>query len=179
MTRRTTPLYVQALNKAQEGPYTLEEALSAAKGHHYISDSEKDRVVADYEAGGAGPWHFQYGFKDITIRVGPEVMGATVLNTASSTPKVLDAYITIRGIVYELANAIGAERARAQLQLLLDTTAPDPSSMGVADAAISEIVRMLAFDLREGVSAEGSIEAIQEVVAGYDVQLAKVQPRAA
>lgn len=179
MTSRTTPLYVQPLNKAQEGPYTLEQALKAVKGHHHISDSERDRMTADYETGGSGPWHFSYGFVSSTITVGAEATGGTTIRLDASTPEVMDTYTTVRGIAYELSYAIGPDLARRQIKLLLGSAAQGAPDTGLADRAIWEIARIVEFDARENVSAEASIEAIQETVAGYDVELRRLASRAA
>jgi hypothetical protein len=179
MPQRTTPLYVQPLNKAQEGPYTLTQALISAKGHHYISDREIERMKSDYEEGGTGPWHFSYGFISTTITVGAMATGGTTAPAKASTLEVMDAYETTRGIVYELARAIGPERALRQLKLLLADTTQGAPDTGMADAAIWEIARIVEFDTRENVSAEASLEAIQETIASYDVEMRFVAKRAA
>lgn len=179
MSHRTALLYVQPLNKAQEGPYTLTQALIAAKGHHYISDSEITRMTSDYEGGGTGPWRFSYGFASTTITIGAMATGGTTAPSKASTLEVMNAYETIRGIVYELARAIRPDRAMRQLRLLLADTSQGAPDTGMADAALWEIARIVEFDTRETVWAEASFEAIQETIASYDVEMRLVTNRAA
>lgn len=69
--RKTDPLeglYVCPLNKAYEGPYSVEEAFKAAAGHAYVHEEEADRIRAEIAANKPGPWHFVYGFKSVTIQ---------------------------------------------------------------------------------------------------------------
>jgi hypothetical protein len=90
---------------------------------------------------------------------------------AASCKSITDAYETIRGIVYELAGAIGPARALAQLKLLLANTKQGSPESGVTDAAICEIAQAVEYDTRENLSAETTIEVIQEIVASWDVEL--------
>ncbi|WP_299654124.1 hypothetical protein [uncultured Jannaschia sp.] len=67
------PLYIRPLNKVEEGPFTIEEAIAAARKHLYVSPADASRIAEDYRAGSQGPWHVVYGFFDCTIRVGSDL----------------------------------------------------------------------------------------------------------
>lgn len=76
MSKSPPPLYVQPLNGAEEGPYTLLEATTAVRKHIYASQSAIEQMMEEHKKGQTGPWHFVYGFHDVTVRVGPELRQA-------------------------------------------------------------------------------------------------------
>lgn len=64
-------LYVHRLNEPELGPLGIEAALDAASRHMFIAPKARERTREDFLAGGAGPWHFTYGFTSVSIQIGP------------------------------------------------------------------------------------------------------------